>query len=235
MTVIYWGPTTSSLVQTSRRRSGANRRGPGVIIETLPVGALQTNCYLIGCEETRLAAVIDPGGDADEILAALKRHQLTLRSILLTHAHFDHIGGVAALVEATRASVALHPGDRPILRAKGGAALFGAFIRSVPEPDLALADGQVLEIGRLRVRVLHTPGHTPGHVTFYEPASRSAFDGDVLFMQGIGRTDFPGSSYAQLMDSIRTKLFTLPDDTAIYPGHGPATTVGDEKQFNPFL
>jgi hydroxyacylglutathione hydrolase len=206
-----------------------------VIIETLPVGALQTNCYLIGCEETRLAAAIDPGGDAAEILAALERHHLTLQSILLTHAHFDHIGGVAELVEATQASVALHPGDWALLRAKGGAGLFGIFIRPSPEPDMTLADGQVIEIGNLHVWVVHTPGHTPGHVTFHEPATRSAFDGDVLFMQGIGRTDFPGSSYQQLMDSIRNKLLTLPDDTAIYPGHGPATTVGDEKRYNPFL
>ncbi len=206
-----------------------------MIIETLPVGALQTNCYLIGCEESRLAAAIDPGGDAAEILAALERHHLTLQSILLTHAHFDHIGGVADLVEATRATVALHPGDLPILRAKGGAALFGVFVRSSPEPDMTLADGQVLEIGRLRIHVLHTPGHTPGHVTFYEPVTRSAFDGDVLFMQGIGRTDFPGGSFKILAKSIQEQLFTLPDDTVVYSGHGPETTIGFERAHNPFV
>jgi glyoxylase-like metal-dependent hydrolase (beta-lactamase superfamily II) len=206
-----------------------------VIVETLPVGPLQTNCYLIGCEQTHLSAVIDPGGDAADILSAIKRHRLALKYILLTHAHFDHIGGVAELAEATRAPVALHPGDLPILHARGGAAMFGIFVRPSPEPDMALADGQVIEVGTLRLNVLHTPGHTPGHVTFHEPTARAAFDGDVLFMQGIGRTDFPGSSYQQLMDSIRNKLFTLPDDTTIYPGHGPATTVGDEKWSNPFL
>lgn len=206
-----------------------------MIVETLPVGPLQTNCYLIGCEQTHLSTVIDPGGDAADILSAIKRHRLALKYILLTHAHFDHIGGVAELAEATRAPVALHPGDLPILHARGGAAMFGIFVRPSPEPDMALADGQVIEVGTLRLNVLHTPGHTPGHVTFHEPTARAAFDGDVLFMQGIGRTDFPGSSYQQLMDSIRNKLFTLPDDTTIYPGHGPATTVGDEKWSNPFL
>ena len=206
-----------------------------MIVETLPVGPLETNCYLIGCAETRLAAVIDPGGDAADILSAVEQHKLTLKYILLTHAHFDHIGGVAELVEATHASVALHPGDLALLRTRGGAALFGIFIRPCPEPDVALAEGQVIEIGTLKLNVLHTPGHTPGHVTFHEPTAKAAFDGDVLFMQGIGRTDFPGSSYQQLMDSIRNKLFALPDDTTLYPGHGPATTVGDEKWSNPFL
>ena len=206
-----------------------------VILETLAVGPLQTNCYLIGCEKTRLGAVIDPGGDVADILSTLERHRLTLKHILLTHAHFDHIGGVAELVKVTHAPVALHPGDLPLLKAKGGAAVFGIFMRPSPEPDLLLAEGQVIEIGALKLNVLHTPGHTPGHVTFYEPQVRAAFDGDVLFQMGIGRTDFPGSSFQQLMDSIRNKLFTLPDDTTIYPGHGPATTVGDEKWNNPFL
>jgi hydroxyacylglutathione hydrolase len=206
-----------------------------LIIETLPVGPLQTNCYLVGCEETRLGAVMDPGGDAAVILSAVDRRGLTLKVILLTHAHFDHIGGLAELAEATHAQVALHPGDLPLLRAQGGAAMFGIFVRPSPEPDWALSEGQVIKVGTLRLNVLHTPGHTPGHVTFYEPTAKAAFDGDVLFMQGIGRTDFPGSSYKQLMDSIRNKLFALPDDTTLYPGHGPATTVGDEKRSNPFL
>jgi len=206
-----------------------------LIVETLPVGPLETNCYLVGCEQTRLGAVMDPGGDAAVILSAVERRGLTLKVILLTHAHFDHIGGLAELAEATHAQVALHPGDLPLLRAQGGAAMFGIFVRPSPEPDWALSDGQVIKVGALRLNVLHTPGHTPGHVTFYEPTAKAAFDGDVLFMQGIGRTDFPGSSYKQLMDSIRNKLFALPDDTTLYPGHGPATTVGDEKRSNPFL
>ena len=206
-----------------------------MIVRTLAVGPLQTNCYLIGCQETRLGAVIDPGGDAADILAAVAQDGLTVQYVLLTHAHFDHIGAVAEIVQATRVPVALHPADLPVLHARGGAALFGVFMRPCPDPDIELADGQVVEVGTLRLRVLHTPGHSPGHVTFHEATARAAFDGDVLFQQGIGRTDFPGSSFKQLMDSIRNKLFTLPDDTTIYPGHGPATTIGDEKRYNPFL
>ncbi len=206
-----------------------------MIIETLPVGPLATNCYLAGCEQTRLGAVIDPGGDAPDILAAVEQHGLTIKYVLLTHAHFDHIGAAAELVEATGAPLALHPGDLPLLRAKGGADLWGIVMRPSPDPDIELQDGQEIEVGTLRLRVLHTPGHTPGHVTFYEPSAKAAFDGDVLFQMGIGRTDFPGSSYQQLMDSIRNKLFTLPGSTTVYPGHGPSTTIEDERYNKPFL
>jgi glyoxylase-like metal-dependent hydrolase (beta-lactamase superfamily II) len=206
-----------------------------VIVRTLAVGPLQTNCYLIGCQETRLGAVIDPGGDAADILAAVAQDGLAVQYVLLTHAHFDHIGAVAEIVEATRAPLALHPDDLPILHARGGAAMFGIFTRPSPDPSLVLAEAQTIEIGTLRLHVLHTPGHTPGHVTFHEATAKAAFDGDVLFQMGIGRTDFPGGSYPQLMDSIRNKLFTLPDETVVYPGHGPATSVGDEKRSNPFL
>lgn len=206
-----------------------------MIVRTLPVGPLETNCYLVGCEQTHLGAVIDPGGDAADILAAIRRDGLTVEYVLLTHAHFDHTGAAREIVEATRAPLALHPDDLPVLHARGGAAMFGLWVQPCPEPTLSLADGQVIELGAVQLHVLHTPGHAPGHVTFHAPRARAAFDGDVLFQMGIGRTDFPGCSYRQLMDSIRTKLFTLPDDTVIYPGHGPATTVGDEKRHNPFL
>jgi glyoxylase-like metal-dependent hydrolase (beta-lactamase superfamily II) len=206
-----------------------------VILETLPVGALRTNCYVLGCEETRLGAVIDPGGDAADILAAVERRRLALKYVLLTHAHFDHIGAAGEVAEATGAAVALHPGDLALLRARGGAALFGMFSRPCPEPALSLADGQVVELGALRLSVLHTPGHTPGHVTFHEPTAGAAFDGDVLFQDGIGRTDLPGGNLDQLIDSIHTKLFVLPEYTVLYPGHGPSTTVGEEKWHNPFL
>ena len=206
-----------------------------MIVRTLPVGPLETNCYLVGCEQTHLGAVIDPGGDAGDILAAIQRDGLTIQYVLLTHAHFDHIGAAKEIVEATRAPLALHPDDLPILHARGGAAMFGVWMQSCPEPTLSLAEGQVIELGTVQLHVLHTPGHAPGHVTFYAPHAHAAFDGDVLFQMGIGRTDFPGCSYKQLMDSIHNKLFTLPDDTVIYPGHGPATTVADEKRHNPFL
>jgi len=206
-----------------------------VILETLAVGALQTNCYVLGCAETQLGAVIDPGGEAAEILPVLARHRLALKYILLTHAHFDHIGAAGELAQATGAALALHPDDLFLLRARGGAALFGLFSRPCPDPAMSLADGQGVEVGALRLNVLHTPGHTPGHVTFHAPAIRAAFAGDVLFQRGLGRTDLPGASFDQLMDSIHRRLFTLPDDTTIYPGHGPSTTVGEEKWHNPFL
>ena len=206
-----------------------------MIVRTLPVGPLETNCYLVGCEQTHLGAVIDPGGDADDILAAVQQDGLTVRYVLLTHAHFDHIGGAKEIMEATGAPLALHPDDLPILHARGGAAMFGVWMQPCPEPTLSLAEGQVIELGTVQLHVLHTPGHAPGHVTFHAPGGCAAFDGDVLFQMGIGRTDLPGCSFRQLMDSIHNKLFTLPDDTVIYPGHGPATTVADEKRHNPFL
>ena len=206
-----------------------------MIVSTLPVGLIQTNCYLVGCEETREGAVIDPGGHPERILAEVERHRLAIKYVLNTHAHFDHTDANGAIVQATGASLALHPQDRPLLQASGGAALFGLEADASPAPDLELHDGDELEVGTLRFRVLHTPGHTPGHVCFYEPAEGVVFDGDVLFFRGIGRTDLPGGSWEQLMDSIRRVLFALPDETVVYSGHGPATSVGDEKRLNPWL
>jgi glyoxylase-like metal-dependent hydrolase (beta-lactamase superfamily II) len=208
-----------------------------MIVRRLPVGPVATNCYVVGCPETHLAAVIDPGADAGQVLAQLRQRELTLALVLLTHAHFDHIGAVADLLDAVepRVPLGLHPGDLALLQADGGAALFGVRIRPCPPPDLELAAGQVLEVGTLRFHVLHTPGHTPGHVTFHEPGAQAAFDGDVLFQDGIGRTDFPGSSTDELMRSIREQLLTLPDETTLFPGHGPRTTVGRERASNPFL
>ncbi|MGD2206233.1 MAG: MBL fold metallo-hydrolase [Anaerolineae bacterium] len=206
-----------------------------MIIVALPVGLIQTNCYIVGCEETKEGAIIDPGGHPGRILAEVERHGLTIKYILNTHAHFDHTDANAALVEATGATLAMHPADRPLLEAAGGAALFGVHGDPGPSPDLELDDGDELEIGELRFRVLHTPGHTPGHVTFYEPTEGVIFDGDVLFYRGIGRTDLPGGSRQQLMDSIQRVLFALPDETIVYSGHGPKTTIGDEKRLNPWI
>ncbi|MBN1888452.1 MAG: MBL fold metallo-hydrolase [Thermoflexales bacterium] len=204
-------------------------------VYTLPVGPLQTNCYLVVCPETQAGVIIDPGGDADDIAAAVEQHRVSLAYILLTHAHFDHMGAVAQLVEASGAPLAAHPAESALLKLGGGGALFGFVVRPAPPPDVRLAEGQVLEVGTLRLHVLHTPGHTPGHVAFHEPAHRAVFDGDVLFAGGIGRTDLPGGNTKQLMDSIQTKLLALPDETIVYSGHGPATTIGRERRYNPFL
>jgi glyoxylase-like metal-dependent hydrolase (beta-lactamase superfamily II) len=202
---------------------------------TLPLGPIQTNCYIVADETTNAAVVIDPGEEAPRVLAVLEPRGWQLRYVLLTHAHFDHIGGVAGIIEATKAPLALHPLELPLLRVQGGAAMFGVRIRPCPPPDILIEAGQVIEAGGLKFEVLFVPGHTPGHVAFYCAQAGAVFSGDVLFQGGIGRTDFPGSSYPVLMDSIKRVLFTLPDETMVYSGHGPATSLGEEKRSNPFL
>ena len=206
-----------------------------MIIASLPVGPIQTNCYVVGCEETKEGAVIDPGGHPERILAEVERHGLVIKYVLDTHAHFDHTDANGAIVQATGASLALHPEDLPLLNASGGAALFGMSAERSPPPDLELHDGDEIQVGTLGFKVLHTPGHTPGHVCFYEADEGTLFDGDVLFYRGIGRTDLPGGSWQQLLESIQGVLFALPDNTIVYSGHGPATTIGEEKRLNPWL
>jgi hydroxyacylglutathione hydrolase len=206
-----------------------------LIVVTLPVGLIQTNCYVVGCEQTREGIVVDPGGDPERILAAVERHGLAVKYVLNTHAHFDHTDANGAIVEATGAPLAIHPRELPLLRMSGGAALFGLQADPSPPPDLELHGGEELQVGTLCFQVLYTPGHTPGHVCFYEPDEGALFDGDVLFYRGIGRTDLPGGSWQQLLRSIRDVLFALPDETVVYSGHGPATTIGEEKRLNPWL
>jgi hydroxyacylglutathione hydrolase len=206
-----------------------------VIVETLTVGPVQTNCYLVGCEQTRQAALIDPGWDAALLLQAAKMLGLTIDLILITHAHFDHIGAVADVAEATGARVALHPLDLTWLHLNGGAGAFGFEIRSVPTPAIELAHGRQIEVGTLSFETRHVPGHTQGHVAFVEARQHAVFVGDVLFQGGIGRTDLPGGDYETLINSIRAELLTLPDNTKVYAGHGPPTTIGIERETNPFL
>jgi glyoxylase-like metal-dependent hydrolase (beta-lactamase superfamily II) len=206
-----------------------------VIIHTIPVGITQTNCYVVGCEETHEGVVIDPGGHPQRILKAIEKSGLTIRYVLNTHCHFDHMGANAEIVAATGAPLALHPAELPILQARGGAAWFGVPVQASPLPDVELEDGQVLEVGTLRFQVLYTPGHSPGGITFYLNDEGAAFDGDVLFEMGVGRTDLPGGDWDTLVHSIREVLFALPDETVLYPGHGPRTTVGQEKRFNPWM
>ena len=201
----------------------------------LPVGPLQTNCYLVADPLTRDAAVIDPGWDAPAILDALAQQQWTARAVLLTHAHFDHLGAVAEVVAATHAPFAIHPLDLPLMRQRGGGAVFGLDVPACPEPDVLLVPGQPISAGSLSFDVLFVPGHTLGHVAFYHAGAGLLLSGDVLFQQSIGRTDLPGGSYPTLMRSIRDVLLPLPDDTTVCPGHGALTTIGAEKRDNPFL
>jgi hydroxyacylglutathione hydrolase len=207
---------------------------PATVI-TLSLGPMGTNCYLLGDPASGAAAVIDPGGDAPIVLDAAARAGLKIGIVLLTHAHFDHIGGVAGVIEATGVPLALHPLDRPLLRLRGGALLFGVDVPASPDPTIDLQAGQAIEVGALRLETLYTPGHTPGHVSFYERREGLLFDGDVLFAGSIGRADLPGSSQAELMHSIREVLLALPDETIVYPGHGSPTSIGDERWGNPFL
>jgi len=206
-----------------------------LLVYTLPVGMTQTNCYVVGCSKTREAAIIDPGDDADRVLALVDEHALTVRYVLNTHCHFDHMGANAEVVAATGALLALHPAETPLLRARGAAHLFGLSGNDSPLPDLLLDDGDELIVGSLQFRVLLTPGHSPGGVAFYLAEQEVVFVGDVLFAGGVGRTDLPGGDWDTLEASIRDVLFQLPDETVVYPGHGPTTTIGREARHNPFV
>jgi len=209
-----------------------------MIIETIDAVAVQgllTNCYLVADEKTLEGVVIDPGGSQDAILKRITDLKLKVTLVLNTHGHFDHIFADRAIMEATGAPLGAHPDSIELFRANGGAALFGLRMDTSVEPSRLLIDGDEIHFGNETLKVLHTPGHSPGCISFWSEAHRVVFDGDVLFNAGIGRTDLPGGNYRTLMNSIRHRILSLPDDTVVYPGHGPRTTVGQEKRSNPFL
>ena len=203
----------------------------------VPVTPFVQNCSVIWCDRTGKGAVIDPGGDLDRILGQVEEHGVTLDKILLTHAHIDHAGATAEL--ARRFSLPVegpHRDDRFwIEQLPQQAAMFGVAESEGFEPTRWLEQGDTVGVGEVTLEVLHCPGHTPGHVVFFEPESRLAFVGDVLFQGSIGRTDFPRGDYATLIRSIRENLFTLGDDVRFVPGHGPMSTFGQERKTNPFV
>jgi hydroxyacylglutathione hydrolase len=207
-----------------------------VQVRQLPLGPLQTNCYLIGCEETLQAAVVDPSWNGRSIVATAETDGWEITHILLTHSHFDHVGGLEEVKALTGAPIYIHAEAVEMLNnTTMSAAFFGLRVSPPPSPDEYLSDGQEIQLGELLIQVMYTPGHAPGHVSFYLPDYRIVFDGDVLFQDGIGRTDLPGGDYATLMETIQEKLLTLPDETKVFSGHGPATTIGQERRNNPFL
>jgi len=205
-----------------------------VIIKTLEVGPIMANCFIVGCEKTKSAVVIDPGDEADRILLELAESGLAVKYILNTHGHFDHVGANGRLKKATGADILIHKGDAPMLpMLSSAAAAFGVKSENSPPADRFIADKDTITFGEITLTVIHTPGHSPGGVAFV--TDRTAFVGDTLFAGSIGRTDFPGGDFNTLISSIKTKLFALEDDTKVYTGHGPATTIGREKRSNPFL
>ncbi len=204
-----------------------------MILKKLIAGPFGTNCYIVGSEATKEGMIIDPGAEAEEILKSVGDLGLAIKSILITHGHIDHIGALKEVKEATGAEVAIHTDDAPYLEERPLTALVGLNYPDCPHPDRLLKGGDSLDIGDLHFLVLHTPGHSPGGVCLL--GHGVVFSGDTLFNYGIGRTDFPGGNYNQLMNSIHTKLMILPDNTMVYPGHGPDTTISAERQGNPFL
>jgi glyoxylase-like metal-dependent hydrolase (beta-lactamase superfamily II) len=206
-------------------------------IASFTLGPAQTNAYLVADSETHDAAVIDPSWDGERILSEARSRGWRIAHLWYTHAHFDHIGGAAAIADALNPLplVALHPSDHVLWRAGGGGALFGFDIDPGPEPTIDLTHGQVLRLGSVTFEVRFTPGHTIGHCVFYVAESSVCFCGDLIFAGSVGRTDLPGGDYETLVKSIRENIYTLPDETRLLSGHGPETTVREERRSNPFV
>jgi hydroxyacylglutathione hydrolase len=207
-----------------------------MIHEVLPVGVLQCNCSIFGDEQSREAIVIDPGDDIGDVQAILARHRLKVKAIVITHAHIDHIGGAAKLKKATGAPVYMNESDQVLYdNLEMQAGWLGMQTPEQTPIDAAAKDGDKLTLGAADFHVLHTPGHTKGSISLWIPAENKLVAGDTLFRDSIGRTDLPGGDYRQLMTSIHTKLMELPEETLVFCGHGPGTTIGREKRSNPFL
>jgi hydroxyacylglutathione hydrolase len=207
-----------------------------MIHEIFPVGPLQCNCSVIGDETTLEAIVIDPGDDIDTVVAALAKHKLTVKQIVITHAHIDHVGGAMKLKKLTGAPILLNENDAALLKMLDvQAAWVGMKPPGAVSIDSSLPNGHVISVGKLSANVMHTPGHTEGSVCIYFPSEQKLIAGDTLFAGSIGRTDLPGGSFETIMRSLHRDVLALPDETLVVPGHGELTTIGEERATNPFL
>jgi len=207
-----------------------------MIHEILPVGPLQCNCSIIGDEQSHEAMVIDPGDEIEQVLALIKKHHLQVKQIVITHAHIDHVGGAMKLRAATGAPILLNQNDYALLKMLDvQAAWLGMRNPGKVEIDQTIGSGDLVSAGSIEGQVLHTPGHTEGSICLYFPAEKTLIAGDTLFAGSIGRTDLPGGSYEKIMHSLNDRVLALPDETAVLPGHGEMTTIGEEREGNPFL
>lgn len=207
-----------------------------MIFETFETGPLAVNCFVIGCEQSHEGVIVDPGGNAAQIINVVQKLGLKIHTVINTHGHFDHVGGNGALLAAFGAKLLIHRADAEMLgRSAEVARKYGLQGDNSPEADAFLVDDMEIFFGSCRMKVLHTPGHTLGGCCLYLADAGKVITGDTLFADSIGRTDLPGGSHEQLLASIRTKLFTLPDEVIAYPGHGPETTIGHEKKHNPYF
>ena len=207
-----------------------------MIHKIIPVGPLQCNCSVVGDEQTMEAMVIDPGDQIEDILSILKSENLKLKQIVITHAHIDHVGGAMKLKAATGAPILMNQNDLALLKMLDlQAAWIGMKAPGTVQIDESVSEGKVLRIGGLAGNVMETPGHTEGSICLHFPQQQMLIAGDTLFAGSIGRTDLPGGSYEKILHSLHNQLLALPDETQVVPGHGPATTIGDERETNPFL